>query len=492
MGLTASTQRAALQMLATAAVMAVLADLLFNGVSIGVNLVIWQSALILGVTFCSVSAGRRIGFSRRALLVCSLGFAALTAVRAAPWLQALDVAMAALFLLLGLALPRASRLRQIGPLPLTLALIGGVVSLVAAALCCVKVIRWTDALAGRARDDALIIGRALLVSVPVLVVFGGLFIAADAVFESKARSLVDIGGDDLISHVLYLSAGFWVSMAAIWSGVAIEVPEDALADLPDERRPGAVELVILLLPLAMLFLGFVLVQIQYLFGGRETVQDSLHLTYSEYARRGFFELVAVSSLLLPLLLIVKWARRSDRRSAGAFTLLALVLVLLLAVVMASAWQRLGIYIDALGLTQLRFYVAATLVWLMVAFGWFLVCLFRPVGGLFLRGVAVAAVVVLVGLNLVNPDALIARTNTSRLEHGRSFDVEHASSLSADAVPVLVDRLDSLPERDRCLLAQRLLKQWGDSDDGIRSFNLGRSAARSSIEANRTQLEQACP
>ena len=60
---------------------------------------------------------------------------------------------------------------------------------------------------------------------------------------------------------------------------------------------GIVELGIVLGLLDVLFLAFVLVQFRYLFGGAELVQVSATLTYAEYARRGFFELVAVAALL---------------------------------------------------------------------------------------------------------------------------------------------------------------------------------------------------
>ena len=52
-----------------------------------------------------------------------------------------------------------------------------------------------------------------------------------------------------------------------------------------------------------------LVQFRYLFGGAALVQVSETLTYAEYARRGFFELVAVAALLLPIMLLLDWVAR---------------------------------------------------------------------------------------------------------------------------------------------------------------------------------------
>ena len=57
-----------------------------------------------------------------------------------------------------------------------------------------------------------------------------------------------------------------------------------------------------------LFLAFVAVQARYFFGGTQRLA-LLELTYAEYARRGFFELLAVAGLVVPLLLA---------RSTGCF------------------------------------------------------------------------------------------------------------------------------------------------------------------------------
>jgi hypothetical protein len=51
--------------------------------------------------------------------------------------------------------------------------------------------------------------------------------------------------------------------------------------------------------LDLLFLTFVVIQVRYLFGGAGRVAATAGLTHTEYARRGFFELVTVTALALP-------------------------------------------------------------------------------------------------------------------------------------------------------------------------------------------------
>src|SRR5207249_3166352 len=140
---------------------------------------------------------------------------------------------------------------------------------------------------------------------------------------------------------------------------------------------GIIEVGVVLGLLDLLFLSFVLVQSRYFFGGAATVAASPELTYSEYARRGFFELVAVSALVIPLLLAAHWL--VDRRSPGnevRFRWLAAGLVTMLFLIMASALLRMRLYQEIYGQTELRLYTTAFMLWLVVVLAWFALTVLR--------------------------------------------------------------------------------------------------------------------
>ena len=61
----------------------------------------------------------------------------------------------------------------------------------------------------------------------------------------------------------------------------------------------------------LLFGGFVAIQASYLFGGEDLVQRATGMGFAQYARRGFFELVTASALVVPLLLVGR--PRADSR-----------------------------------------------------------------------------------------------------------------------------------------------------------------------------------
>jgi hypothetical protein len=205
-----------------------------------------------------------------------------------------------------------------------------------------------------------------------------------------------------------------------------------------------------------LFLGFVLVQAVYLFGGTDTLART-GLTYSEYARRGFFELVTVAALVLGLVLLMDWLTRFvTGRARLAINLLHGVLVALTLAILASALFRMRLYQQEFGLTELRFYTTAFMAWLGVVLVWLVVTVLRaPAPGgdnrgrrRFAFGARVASLALVVALDLINPDALIARTNLSRAAAGvgQPLDTEYlAQTLSADAMPVSVVGLAAVPD-----------------------------------------------
>jgi len=96
---------------------------------------------------------------------------------------------------------------------------------------------------------------------------------------------------------------------------------------------------------------------------------------------------------------------------------------------------------------------------------------------------------LAGLNIVNPDALVARVNTARMVNDGKFDPNYTFRLSADAVPVLLDAIPAMAPEHRSALSERLLRQYtpADSASDIRTWNAARSKAASLVHGRELEL-----
>jgi hypothetical protein len=335
-------------------------------------------------------------------------------------------------------------------------------------------IDWNELPRGQQGRHALAVGRGLMLAAPLVFLFGALFVAADSVFQDYVRSAVP-DPRNLLLHIALVALFGWVSAGLVREYLFKPKPVDASVE--PWFRLGATELTVVLALLDLLFLAFVLVQLRYLFGGASLVEERTHLTYAEYARHGFFELVTVAALVLPLLLLADWARRRDpARRDRLFQILAGTLILLLFVVMASALQRMRLYQREYGLTELRIYATGVMLWLAVVFIWTGITVLRGRRDLFAVGALVSGFAAILVINVVNPDALIARTNLNR----PNLDLPYLMQLSDDATPELVKALPNLDPLLREQLESELAARQRSSQDW-RTWNVSRVRAQQALD-----------
>jgi hypothetical protein len=337
-----------------------------------------------------------------------------------------------------------------------------------------RALPWAVRGARRGGPTATTLRRALATvaaSVGLLTVFGLLLASADAVFaDLLSGALPDVSVDGTIGWLVR----FGLVGAGLLGGAYLLVAPLALDGLraAPARSVRRLEWVVPLALLDALFAAFVLVQLTVLFGGSGHVLRTAGLSYAEYARSGFWQLLAVSALtLLVIAAAGRWAPRAGRVDRTLIRLLLGALTALSLVVVASALYRMQVYADAYGATRLRLLVAVAELWLGVLFLLVGAAVVRLRAGWLPRLVVGTAVLALLGLAAVNPDGLIAERNVDRYERTSRIDVRYLSRLSADAVPAL----DRLPEP----LRSCALRPIADSlpADGFGTANLARARAR---------------
>jgi hypothetical protein len=334
-------------------------------------------------------------------------------------------------------------------------------------------IRWRDVAVGRVVAASVSAARGTLLAVPVLAVFTLLLGNADAVFALRLREALDVDLFAVLGHVAVASACGWMATGFLHASLLREEPASVLPSRPAWLAAPAGEVAVALGLVDLLFGAFVWIQVRYLFGGAAFVEATLGLTYSQYARRGFFELVAVAALVLGLLLFAHWLTEPRGRS-GLLSVLSLVQVLLVLVMLASAYERMRLYRAEFGLTELRLYTTAFMLWLGVLLAGFLATVPRGRRDSFARFSCASAVAALVALHVADPEARIVEANR-RSPHG--FDLRYALGLGADAVPALLEAREELGDTDRQVLARCLLALWGDDDGDWRTWSVSLARAR---------------
>ena len=229
-----------------------------------------------------------------------------------------------------------------------------------------------------------------------------------------------------------------------------------------------------------------MVQFRYFFGGSNVVETTASLSYSEYARRGFFELATVSALVLPMLLFGDWLLpRHQDKFDKVFPIQAGIQIALLFVIMSSAIQRMNLYQLEYGLTELRFYVSAFIGCMAVLYVIFAATVLTGKRSKFAFAASTAAFLVVAVLQFANPDRIIVAANIENtVKRNKPFDAQYALSLSNDATAYLTQNIGKLPFDAQKEIAGTLVSQeHGAWHFDIRSFNLARFEAINAVRNN---------
>jgi hypothetical protein len=302
--------------------------------------------------------------------------------------------------------------------------------------------------------------RGIAFALPVIAIFASLLSAADPIFAKRLEGLVDLFRIDNLPEYIFRLAYIMIFAYAL-AGTFLHAAQKSDEKVQEKTwvSPflGFTESSIVLGSVVILFVAFVVVQFQYFFGGQANIGIEGY-TFSEYARRGFGELVAVAFFSLLLLLgLGAITRRESETQRRTFSMLGVGLVGLLIVMLIAAFQRLVLYEAAYGFSRLRTYTHVFMIWL----GLLLIAVVilevlrreRTVG----LAMVLASLGFIISLNLVNVDAFIVRQNVQReirsatdqaFAQGRAdLDAQYFLDLSDDAIPPLVSAFQSksLPE-----------------------------------------------
>ncbi len=411
-----------------------------------------------------LSTGEMANRQSQALAVIAVAFGSLFVLRSSPWLAPFNVLAAGSCLIASASLARSGSLLDISAPRAVLRIVhAGINGLAGPGYI----------ISGRGKKLGPVI-RGLVIAVPLALVLGALLAAGDAVFAS----VFDFDASDYLAHAALLIVGLWLA-----AGVG-RIASAKSMDEPNVKMPklGPVEWTIVLVVLDVLYLGFGAARIVAATDGGGHVLRTAGLTYAEYARSGFFELLGAAAITLVALVVLRAVADVETRSRFRFAALSIGTVVLTLLVVASAFQRLVLYEHAFGLSMLRLYSMVFCVWLVLA----LCALGLWIGGVgggrpwFWAAAAASALVLLFALNVFNPAAFVVRHNVTA--GTQDFDVDYADELSEDAVPALVDVAS---EGDAELLAdtRRVLCDVDPSiPEGWAGFNFSRHNARSAIDS----------
>jgi len=407
-------------------VVGLIADQFLRSGAVGLG----ASATFAATGVILIFAGRISRLEPRLLVAAAVLFGAWLSLRSSAWLLVPDIAAAVALLGIAASLAVRGSVLDLGIAEsIARGLSGALHGIAGAAFIGKPIVRI------RSRISLLApIVRGLVIAIPIAVVVAGLLASADPIFASFFSVNFDFGR--LLLDALFVLVGS-LAMAGLLRLAAAE-PLDRV-DGPTWRL-GTTEAVVVLAVLDTVFAAFAIAQAIAASGTGADTLRSAGITYADYARSGFFQLLWVAGITLVVLVLFSRVTGFAHR-AGKLTFLTLaegaIALTLLIVLVAS--QRLSLYENAYGFTMLRLYSHLFAGLIAVVF----LLLAADLAGLFPRrrwfvGLSiVTALVLLVALNVANPEAIVVELNINRAIQTHKIDAQYLRELSSDAAPTLL-------------------------------------------------------
>ncbi len=296
------------------------------------------------------------------------------------------------------------------------------------------------------------VAMGLVWVLPIVFVLGSLLISADVRFGNFAREVfsIDLSGlwSTLLEYLIY-----WPFLATFLYATVLGPVVDKDSEAKSILRLDGAQLLTMLVSVNALFFCYIVVQFGYFFGGDQLVAESDGLTYSAYARSGFWELIWLAIISLSLLLVGHWLQRDESKTMKLwFNRLATIMIVAVVIMEFSAVHRMVIYVKMYGLTELRFYSSIFMLYIIFALVTFYMTVLRGNRGRLIFNMVAQAMVFVAVLNIVNPDARIAQYN---LNHNEVLDSEYLRNLSADAYVSIYQGREVFPSQIDCSVQEKM-------------------------------------
>ena len=281
----------------------------------------------------------------------------------------------------------------------------------------------------------------LVISVPILITLLALLSNADVVFSKILNDCLVFDFD--FGKVFFVSLTFLFIFLSAYCIMRFFSKKSIKEEVSDHRHMEPVIAITVLSLISVIYLLFSVVQIVYLFLGNGTLPDGY--TYSQYAREGFFELLAVSIINFVMVLFINNYFKESRLLKALMTIISLCTYIMIA----SSFMRIMMYINAALLTHLRIWVLWGLAVLSLLFVAVIISIYKHGFPLFKYSIIVVSILYAL-LSFARPDYIIAKYNLTymnTIEKGiAEQDYDYLENLSTDAAVVIKDYKDDWADR----------------------------------------------
>ena len=341
--------------------------------------------------------------------------------------------------------------------------------------------------------------KALIITVPVAIVVVFLLASADSIFSNLFSGIGDaldkLIGNESIPETLariILIIMIFAYMAGFMHNIAGRKTEENIGEVDKKRKNlDAVTIGMMFIILDIVYLIFCAIQVVYLFTKAGMPNG---MTYADYARQGFFQLMIVTFINFAILLWV-YTKKSDNLNKFQTNFIKSMEVLMeicTQIIIVSAFYRMFLYEQAYGYTYSRLFVYFIL---SVEFIFMMFVIAYTLGkkiNLVKWGLIIGTTAYMV-LNYINVDVVIAKNNIDRYfaNPEEEFDFYYLEShTGTDAIAEIKRLLDTNDEALARSVKFYLLHEQTNlkNDETWLEFNISRVKARNNLKGIKVEVD----
>ena len=327
--------------------------------------------------------------------------------------------------------------------------------------------------------------KALCITIPIVIVIVAILASADSVFNNMIFNILNVftnifSSIDFSGFIirLILIICIFIYLSSFFYNITKYEEEPVLEnDTNESKKIESMTLKMVLTALNIVYLIFCIIQINSLF------MQKTNINYADYARQGFFQLMIVSIINLIVILI---AKKYGEENNKYINFMEILMIIFTFIIIVSSAVRMYFYEQVYGYTLLRLLVYCVLLTEAILLIPTILYILNKHRNL-IKTYFTIIVVMYIGMNIINFDAIIANRNINRYIETGKIDLEYLEKeMGTDAISNIIEILeienaDDTVKKETLRYIDEVYTNLKNENTDFRNFNLSKLLSKKAIE-----------
>lgn len=278
---------------------------------------------------------------------------------------------------------------------------------------------------------------SILLIIPIVVIIILLLSSADVIFHNMFKGVFDLFAklrfikiNELITKVIF--RGIYLLLFFTYFSAFIYYLSNIINknNYPEVKKNN-IELTIkpLFITLNIIYIIFDFIQIRSLIFHK----ISMDITYAEYARQGFFQLMFVSLINFVIILLHKKFNKKDIKFNK---IMSIIMIVLTSIIVVSSFMRMNMYEQAYGYTVLRLLVYIILITELIIMIPTIIYVIKDKFNITKYYLIILTIIYTI-IGVLPLNYIIASRNIDKYYKDNKIDIDYLSNYNYDNLPVLI-------------------------------------------------------